>query len=284
MRPGDRAAYALRGDADGMSAIPVLRSAGPSNLAFALQFLPGGRKKDALIFYRFCRTIDDIADNAAVPLPERERGLLEWREAIENQRHGDLERLIETHGIDRRLLLEILEGCASDARPVRFQSIAELEIYCWRVACAVGLVSIRIFGCRDPRSDTYATHLGHALQLVNILRDVGEDARQGRIYLPLEDLARFGVEEREILDARPGAGFSRLMAFEAGRARMRFAAALPPREDSRALRPARVMARVYRAILDKLERERFPVFDRVIRLGRLEKLMAAAAGLMESDS
>jgi phytoene synthase len=262
-----------------MKASPILQSAGPSNLAFALRFLPNGRRRDAMVFYRFCRTIDDIADNPAKPLPKRESGLREWREAIENRRHAELERLMETHGIDRGLLLEILEGCASDLRTQRFPTIAELEAYCWRVACAVGLVSIRIFGCRDSRSETYATHLGHALQLVNILRDVGTDARQGRIYLPLEDLMRFGVEEREILEAKPGPGFPRLMAFEAGRARIRFAAAVPPDADFRALRPARVMASVYKAVLEKLERGRFPVFDRVVRLGRLEKVLAALAGL-----
>jgi 15-cis-phytoene synthase len=267
-----------------MSAPPELRRAGESNLAFALRFLPGRKKRDAMVFYRFCRTIDDIADDPAVPLAERMRGLEEWRAAIDGRSHAALERLIETRGIERRLLLEILEGCASDLEPVRFPTIGDLEVYCWRVACATGLVSIRIFGCRDPRSEIYATHLGHALQLVNILRDLGEDARRGRIYLPLEDLERFRVDEREILEEQPGEGFQRLMAFQAGRARSRFAAAVAPEEDFRALRPARVMAGVYRAILDKLERGRFPVFERMVGLGRLEKAMAAAAGLLESGA
>jgi phytoene synthase len=193
-----------------------------------------------------------------------------------------LERLIERHGVDRGLIFEILDGCASDARGVRFQTISELEAYCWKVACAVGLVSTRIFGCRDEACEIYAIHLGHALQLTNILRDVGEDARRGRIYLPMEDLSRFGVAEREILEHRPGAGFQRLMAFEAGRARTRFAAAVAPTKDFEALRPARVMARVYRTLLDKLERRRFPVFGSRVSLGRLEKAMAAASALMES--
>jgi phytoene synthase len=267
-----------------MSAVPELRKAGESNLAFALRFLPGRRKTDAMVFFRFCRTIDDIADDPAVPLAERMRGLEQWRGAVEGGRHPELERLIENHGIERQLLLEILSGCASDLEPARFRTIADLEAYCWRVACATGLVSIRIFGCRDPRSEAYATHLGHALQLVNILRDLGEDARHGRIYLPLEDLERFGVEERGILEGRPGPGFQGLMTFQAGRARARFAAAVAPEQDFRALRPARVMAGVYRAILDKLERGRFPVFQRVVRLGRIEKVLAAAAGLLESDS
>jgi 15-cis-phytoene synthase len=265
-----------------MSAVPELRPAGESNLAFALRFLPGRKKHDAMVFFRFCRTIDDIADDPAVPLEQRRSGLEDWRRAIGQRSHPELEKLIEAYSIDRGLLLEILEGCASDLEPVRFRTIADLESYCWRVACATGLVSIRIFGCRDARSEIYAAHLGHALQLVNILRDLGEDARRGRIYLPLEDLARFGVDEREILEEHPGPGFQALMAFQAGRARMRFAAAIPPEHDLRALRPARVMAGVYRAILDKLERERFPVFARVARLGRLEKAMAAVSALVES--
>ena len=277
MRPGDRAR--VRGK--GMKTEPVLRGAGRSNLAFALAFLPPRRRRDALLFYRFCRTVDDIADNMESLPEERERGILKWRETLERRGHGGLERLIERHNVDRELIFEILEGCASDAGPGRFQTIAELEAYCWKVACAVGLVSIRIFGCRDEASEIYAIHLGHALQLTNILRDVGEDARRGRIYLPLEDLSRFGIPVREILEQRPGAGFPRLMAFEAGRARMRFAAAVPPAVDFHALRPARVMARVYQTLLDKLERRRFPVFGNMVRLGRLEKAMAAASALMQ---
>ncbi|MFM8363893.1 MAG: phytoene/squalene synthase family protein [Verrucomicrobiota bacterium] len=265
-----------------MKTEPALRGSGRSNLAFALGFLPPQRRRDAVLFYRFCRTVDDIADNMETPLAERELGILKWRETIEQRGHAGLERLIARHGVDRSLVLEILEGCASDTRPGRFQTIAELETYCWRVACAVGLVSIRIFGCHDAASDFYAVHLGHALQLTNILRDVGEDARRGRIYLPMEDLERFGVPEREILEHRPGAGFQRLMAFEAGRARTRFAAAVPPTADFHALRPARVMARVYRTLLDKIERRRFPVFGHTVRLGRLEKTLAAAAALIES--
>jgi phytoene synthase len=265
-----------------MKTEPPLREAGRSNLAFALGFLPSQRRKDAVLFYRFCRTVDDLADNMEIPAEERERGILKWRETIEQQGHAGLERLIERHGVDRGLIFEILDGCASDARGVRFQTISELEAYCWKVACAVGLVSTRIFGCRDEACEIYAIHLGHALQLTNILRDVGEDARRGRIYLPMEDLSRFGVAEREILEHRPGAGFQRLMAFEAGRARTRFAAAVAPTKDFEALRPARVMARVYRTLLDKLERRRFPVFGSRVSLGRLEKAMAAASALMES--
>ena len=268
-------------DLSRMNDTPSLPEPGNSNLAFALFFLPRERRKDAMLFYRFCRAVDDIADDATLDAAERERRLEEWNRTIEERRHDDIERLLETHAIERNLLLEILNGCASDIQRRRFPVITDLEAYCWQVACVPGLVSLRIFGCRSPESENYAIHLGHALQLTNILRDVGEDARQGRIYLPLEDLARFGVSENEILDAKPGSNFRRLMAFEASRAATRYAAARPPAEDFKALLPARAMARVYRHILSKLEQERFPVFQRRISLGRFGKAACAAAALAE---
>lgn len=264
-----------------MKETPQLPRPGNSNLAFALYFLPKERRRDALLFYRFCRAVDDIADDETLDAAERVRRLEEWRSAIEQRRHDELESLMERRSIDRNLLLEILHGCASDIPPRRFATIADLEAYCRQVACVPGLVSIRIFGCRNPLSEAYAIHLGHALQLTNILRDVGEDARRGRIYLPLEDLAKFGVTEREILNEERGAEFLRLMKFEAGRAATRFAAAHPPREDFKAMLPARAMARVYRNILHKLELERFPVFHRRISPGCFEKAAWAASALAE---
>ena len=264
-----------------MNGTPTLPGPGNSNLAFALFFLPRERRKDAMLFYRFCRAVDDIADDETLEASERKRRLEVWNRMIEEQSHDDLERLLETHAIERSLMLEILRGCASDIQRQRFQTIADLEAYCWQVACAPGLVSLRIFGCKSPKSEKYAIHLGHALQLTNILRDVGEDARQGRIYLPLEDLARFGVSENEILAAKSGGDFQRLMAFESGRAATRYAAAVPPAEDFKALLPARAMARVYRRILRKLEHERFPAFRRRVALGRFEKAACAAMALAE---
>ena len=163
-----------------------------------------------------------------------------------------------------------------DIEPRRYATFAELEDYCWCVACAVGLVSIRIFGCTDPASETYAVHLGHALQLTNILRDVGDDARQGRIYLPLEALDRHGVSIDEILEQRPGMGFLPLMRSGAARARSRFAAAEAPKNDFSALLPARIMRAVYEKILRRLENTRFPVFQSHCRVNMIEKLAVAA--------
>jgi phytoene synthase len=247
-------------------------SAKSSNLAFALLCLPPSRRSDAMLFYRFCRTVDDIADQPSLAIGEKHDLLEAWLQAVEHGLLPDLERLIVRHGIDRSLFAEIIKGCASDIEPRRFPALADLELYCWRVACAVGLVSIKIFGCRDPRSETYAVHLGHALQLTNILRDTGEDAADGRIYLPQNDMARFSVSEEEILNRRPSARFKALMRHEAAQARARFAAAVPPQADFKSLLPARIMCAVYQKILDRIEREDFPVLQKRISLSRREKV------------
>ena len=257
-----------------MSALELLpaSSARSSNLAFALLCLPRGRRADAILFYRFCRTIDDIADRPSLGLEEKKATLAAWFLAIETGLPSPLEALVERHSIDRALLGEIIQGCASDIEPRRFDSATALERYCWQVACAVGLVSLKIFGCHDSCSEAYAVHLGHALQLTNILRDIGEDARQGRIYLPLEDLARFKVTEEEILSLQPGPGIFALLRYTASQARTRFAAAVPPEEDFERLLPARIMSAVYQRILDRMEREKFPVFPKRIGLMPHEKL------------
>jgi len=247
-------------------------SAKSSNLAFALLCLPPSRRSDAMLFYRFCRTVDDIADQPSLAIGKKHDLLKAWLQAVENGLPPDLERLIVRHGIDRSLFAEIIKGCASDIEPRRFPSLADLQLYSWRVACAVGLVSIKIFGCRDPRSETYAIQLGHALQLTNILRDTGEDAAGGRIYLPQDDMARFGVSEEDILNRRPSARFKALMRHEAAQARARFAAAVPPQADFKSLLPARIMCAVYQKILDRIEREDFPVLQKRITLSRREKV------------
>ncbi|MEI6071507.1 MAG: squalene/phytoene synthase family protein [Verrucomicrobiae bacterium] len=258
-----------------MIALAPASSARKSHLAFALLWLPAPRRRDALVFFRFCRTVDDIADEPGRTDNEKRRLLDEWLEAITGDRLPEaLVGVVRRNGIERTLLAEIVRGCAMDIRPARYQTFDDLEKYCWRVACAVGLVSIRIFGCGDPRSTGYAENLGHALQLTNILRDVREDAAMGRIYLPLDDLARFGVGEQEILEGRPGEErFRDLMRFEAARARARFHAAIPPAPDARALVPAEIMKAIYAKILTRIENA--PDFARRIRLGHLEKLAVA---------
>ena len=257
-----------------MTEIAPAGTARGSHLAFALLCLPRERRRDAMVFFRFCRAVDDIADEPGRSEEEKRRLLQEWLDGIEAL-PADLEEVVRRRGIDRNLLTEIVRGCASDIRPQRFETFEELENYCWRVACAVGLASIRIFGCTDPASHAYAENLGHALQLTNILRDVGEDAAAGRLYLPLADLRRFGVSEEGLLRGKPGHGFQELMRFEARRARVRFRAATPPAGDRRALLAPEIMKATYLRILSRLEKQGFPVFARRIRLGLMEKIATA---------
>ena len=257
-----------------MTELAPARAARGSHLAFALLWLPRDRRRDAMVFFRFCRAVDDIADEPGRSEEEKRRLLQEWLDSIESL-PAELEDVVRGRGIDRSLLAEIVRGCASDIRPQRFETFEDLEKYCWRVACAVGLASIRIFGCKDPASQAYAENLGHALQLTNILRDVGEDAAGGRLYIPLADLRRFGVSEESLLRGKPGHGFQELMRFEAGRARERFRAATPPAGDRRALLAPEIMKATYLRILSRLENQGFPVFARRIRLGPIEKIAAA---------
>jgi 15-cis-phytoene synthase len=249
-----------------------------SNLAFALGCLPPNRRRDALVFYDFCRAVDDIADDPGRS-PEEKRTLLElWRTSLiqgENLPEA-LREVLERHGIDRRLLVEIVLGMETDIDPPRFQTREDLRVYCWRVACAVGLVSIQIFGCRNPQSKVYAEFLGYALQLTNILRDVAEDAAAGRIYLPLEDLRRFEVSEASLLARKPEGNFNALMRFEAARARSLFADASRtlPADDAHALKPAELMRTIYEKILSRMETDGFRVFEKRYRLSKAEKLLA----------
>ena len=262
---------------------PQLQLASPagaqkSNLAYALGCLPPARRHDALVFYDFCRAVDDIADDPGRSA-EKKRELLElWKTCLtrgENLPEA-LWAVLVRHGIDRRLLVEIVRGVETDIEPTRFQTYEDLRTYCWRVASAVGLVSIQIFGCKNPASKTYAELLGYALQLTNILRDVAEDAALGRIYLPVEDLQKFEVSESSLLAGKPSGNFSALMRFETVRARSLFAAARHafPAEDAYALKPAELMRAIYERILSRMEADNFRVFERRYRLSRVEKLAA----------
>jgi 15-cis-phytoene synthase len=251
-------------------------SAGKSNLAFALGCLPQDRKRDALVFYDFCRAVDDIADEPGRS-PAEKRQLLElWKAALNG---GDelppaLSEVIARRNINPDLLIQIVRGVEMDIEPLRFKTYEELRAYCWHVASAVGLVSIEIFGCKCAASRIYAELLGYALQITNILRDVSEDAADGRLYLPLEDLEKFRISEADLLRGRPGDKFRALMSFEAARARALLAEAhkaLPP-ADADALRPAEIMRTIYEKILARMEADGFRVFEKRYRLSKAEKL------------
>jgi 15-cis-phytoene synthase len=254
--------------------------AAKSNLAFALKVLPADRRADAMVFYNFCRVVDDIADEDDRSPTEKTTLLGRWKDAVRTG-HGlpeELRTVIARREIDPHLLEEIILGVERDITPRPFATLAELQAYCWRVACAVGLVSIKIFGCRQPGSTTYAEELGHALQLTNILRDVGDDARIGRVYLPEDLLTRHGLTASDLLDGRAGPGLRPLMQKLAARAEGHFsrARAALPAADARAMTPAEAMRGIYHHLLTEMTRDGFQVFTKRYRVPLWRKLWILA--------
>jgi phytoene synthase len=259
----------------------AITRASKSNLALAFVSLPRERREDMVVFYAWCRVIDDIADDPGQTVADRRAALDKWKEAVQRPVEGEstlaapVRTLVEKYHLQASHFHEIIAGVEMDLHGASYETWEDLRLYCHRVASVVGLISIEIFGCRDPRAQEYAEQLGLALQLTNILRDVGEDfANGGRIYLPREDLARFGYTPEDLAVSRHNAAFLALMRFEAERARGFYAAAteaLPP-GDRRALVAAEIMHSVYRRLLDRMERDDFHVFGQRYSLGRLRKL------------
>jgi phytoene synthase len=261
-----------------------------SNLALAFISLGRERRRDITVFYAFCRVIDDIADAPEVDVEVKQRGLDQWREWLRKSTSDepslarDIRGLIDKYRLAPEMLEEIIAGVEMDLRITRYATFADLRVYCYRVASAVGLVSIEIFGYRNPACKDYAVELGLALQVTNIIRDVGKDLAQGRIYLPQEDLARFGYSEAQLQDRQYNPEFLRLMEVEAARAKEFFARAKAalPREDRKSMVAAEIMASVYGALLRRMERDKFRVFERNYRLNRFQKLLRVAPPLLKS--
>ena len=251
-----------------------------SNLAFAFVSLPKEKQRDITTLYAFCRQVDDAADDPNVPLAERKNALEGWRRWLRKEEAGEpryaaeLRRVIERYHIDLRLFEEILLGVESDLEPVTYPDFRALHRYCYRVASAVGLISIEIFGYRNPMCREYAHILGVALQLTNIIRDVGKDLQNGgRIYIPLSELKMFGYSQEYLRNRVYDDHFVRLMEFQAERAHSFFSQArrlLPP-EDRRSMVAAEGMRAIYFDLLRRIEKDRFRVFDKTYRLTRLEK-------------
>lgn len=238
-----------------------------------------------MVFYAFCRTLDDLADAPGIPAAERAANLEAWKHGLEQgfedstELQRDIVSLRDRLSVPNELLVAIIEGCRMDLEPRRFQTWDDLSDYIWKVACAVGLVSIRIFGCTDPDAEHYAVSLGRALQLTNILRDIREDFENGgRIYLPLEDLARFGVNEADLAAGVRNERFLALMNFEAERAEAYFyqAETVLPSADRQALAPARIMAGIYQELLLQMRRDGFRVFEKRYRVSAPRKLWILA--------
>jgi phytoene synthase len=254
-----------------------------SNLALAFVLLPKTRRDAMSALYAFCREVDDVADEDSAPTEQRRHELSRWRadvqRACENQPpelavNIELRPVIQEYSLPFALFDELIKGCEMDLETTRYGNFDELELYCYRVASVVGLLSIRIFGHENSGTSEYAVHLGKALQFTNILRDVKTDAARGRIYLPQDELKKFNVSESDILEGSYSESFRALAESVAARAKGFYAAArasLPP-EDRRSMVAAELMGTVYWRLLRKLERARFDVFSQPLKLSKPQKL------------
>jgi phytoene synthase len=256
-----------------------------SNLALAFVLLPKEKRQEMASLYAFCREIDDVADEDYVPVEDRREELQRWREdvrrACENGNpelpvNVELQAAILQHHLPFTLFDELIKGVEMDLDIRRYETLPDLEQYCYRVASVVGLLSIEIFGYRNPACRDYAIYLGKALQLTNILRDVRTDADRGRIYLPLEECRRFGVAPEQILKGQYNENYFRLAQSIAQEARKyyRLARETLPKEDRRSMATAELMGSVYWRLFQKLEKRRFNVFDHAeTRLTKAQKLL-----------
>ncbi|HEX4928929.1 MAG TPA: presqualene diphosphate synthase HpnD [Burkholderiales bacterium] len=259
-------------------------AASGSSFYYAFLFLPRERRRAITALYAFCREVDDVVDEAADAQVAATK-LAWWRAELAELFAGRPQHpvtrallpFVERFSLSRKSLEEIIQGMEMDLQQSRYLDWPALETYCYRVAGVVGLLAARIFGYSDERTLEYARKLGIAFQLTNIVRDVGEDARKNRIYLPMEDLRRFGVPASDILQARTSEAFRNLMGFEAARARDYYAQAMAalPAVDRRAQRPGLIMAAIYRALLSEIERDGFPVLEQRTSLTPLRKLLIA---------
>jgi phytoene synthase len=259
-----------------------LARASRSNFYYAFLFLPREQRDAITTAYAFCRQTDDLIDDAT-SLPAAAEALRRWREELDRCYAGTpahptfqaLAQVLVRFPIPQEYFADIIAGCEMDATTARYATFQDLALYCYRVASCVGLICIEIFGATNPATRQYAHDMGIAFQLTNIIRDVGQDARRGRIYIPQEDLRRFGVPEADILEGRRTPAFLELMRFQAERAKAYFARAQAPREDRPRLLAAEIMRSIYRALLRTIEEGGFPVLGDPIRLSRPHRISLA---------
>jgi phytoene synthase len=256
-----------------------------SSFYYSFLFLPPQRRRAITAVYAYCREVDDVVDEVT-DASVAEAKLAWWRSEVAELFAGRpshpvtkaLQPIIgTTFGITRERLAAILDGMELDLRQNRFLDFVGLKQYAHLVAGVVGEMSAAIFGYQDPRTLKYADTLGLALQLINIIRDVGDDARRGRIYLPLDELRRFDVKAADLLNGRYVDGFVPLMQFQTERARgnYREALALLPEVDRRTQRPGLIMGAIYSTLLDEIEAGGFQVLHQRIALTPLRKLWLA---------
>ena len=255
-----------------------------SSFYYAFLFLPKPRRKAITAFYAFCREIDDVVDGVNDPTVAHAK-LAWWQTEVAQMFLGKpshpvmqaLAPCIEPYGIEQAQLQSVIEGCRMDLVQTRYLDFPALQRYCHLVAGVVGEVTARIIGQSDPGTTTYAHRLGLAFQLTNIIRDVGEDAMRGRIYLPLSELQQFDVKAHEILNRRYSDRFTALMRFQAERAHRLYdeALALLPAADRRSQKPGLMMASIYRTLLREIERDGFQVLHQRVSLTPLRKFWLA---------
>jgi 15-cis-phytoene synthase len=259
-------------------------SASGSSFYYSFLFLPAPRRRAITALYAFCREVDDVVDETA-EMQIAAAKLAWWRAELANLYRGNPQHpvtrallpFIGDYSLPHEHLNEIIDGMEMDLTQTRYLDWAALERYCHRAAGVVGLLAARIFGYTDARTLEYARDLGIAFQLTNIIRDVGEDARKNRIYLPMDELKRFDVPAADLLNARETPQFNALMRFQDERARSWYdkAFAALPAQDRRAQRPGLIMAAIYKALLDEIGRDGFRVLSRRTSLTPLRKLWIA---------
>ena len=273
-----------------------------SSFYYSFLFLPPRERRAITALYAFCREVDDVADECSDAAVARTK-LAWWRTQIDatcqaalrptepvtpagaqqsmnGPQHPVAQALvpiIATFRLPRERLYEIIDGMEMDLTQRRYADFAALRLYCHRVAGVVGLLSAEIFGYQDPRTLAYAESLGLAFQLTNIIRDVGEDARRDRVYLPLDELARFGVDVADVLEARDGEGFRRLLQFQIERALGYYREAMSalPAIDRKSQRPGLVMAAIYQALLEEIRTDVGSVLTERTSLTPLRKIWIA---------
>lgn len=259
-------------------------AASGSSFYYSFMFLPAEKRRAITALYAFCREVDDVVDECSDANVARTT-LAWWRIQIAAIYEGKPQHpvaqalipVVQRYALPQERLQEIIDGMEMDLNQHQYADFKELQLYCYHVASVVGLLAAEIFGYSDRKTLKYAHDLGIALQLTNIIRDVGEDARRGRIYLPLDEMAQFGVHTNDILDGRESAGFQQLMQFQVERAQRFYQQAMQqlPAADRKAQRTGLIMAAIYRATLDEVVASGCHVLQERVSLTPLRKAWLA---------
>ncbi len=264
-------------------------AASGSSFYYSFLFLPPERRRAIMALYAFCREVDDVVDECHDPAIAATK-LVWWRQEVQRIADGQpqhpvgraLHAVGHSFSLPSEQLLEIIDGMEMDLTQSRYLDFKGLSLYCYRVASVVGLLAAEIFGYRDRQTLKYAHDLGMAFQLTNIVRDIGEDARRGRIYIPMDELKQFGVPAADILNSRYSENFSALMAFQVARAEKYYDQALSqlPAADRKSQRPGLIMAAIYRTLLREIANDDYRVLHQRIALTPVRKLWIAWKTLM----